>query len=234
MTAWTPTYTAPRDGDGPGREDWGINASAGLLRPLTQELFTDPGALGVYLAAQTEYAGRLLDHSAAKAAAARDAGGVVTDARTVGAAFGMLTDAVQLPRIRMAKSEDSERARQEAVDEANESADRMRNLAHWLTARAMLRHGLFGPADPPARTHPWGSLPGLKKGEDPRDNPYNFVEDDGRTLMPLDRMIRETTADARLLRYQGYQRWLYDRLAGDDWFDIEQALDGGFRRLRCG
>lgn len=117
-----------------------------------------------------------------------------------------------------------------ARGDANASADRTRALVHDLTARAMLRHGLFGSADPAAPAHPWASLEGLKKGDDPRDNPNNFLEDDGRTLMTGEEMVDRTAANGTdgYRRIEAYQRWLYQGLSGKPWRDVEGPLNHGF------
>lgn len=117
-----------------------------------------------------------------------------------------------------------------ARDDANAAVDRTRGLVHDLTARAMLRHGVFGSAEPAATTHPWSSLEGLKKGDDPRDNPNNFLKDDGRTLMTKDEMIdgAATNGTDRYRRVEAYQRWLYQGPSGKPWMDVGDRLDLGF------
>ncbi|MEU0519792.1 hypothetical protein [Streptosporangium sp. NPDC006007] len=139
-------------------------------------------------------------------------------AGAVGAWTGLVEDAF--------KGDAEARAR----DDANAAVDQTRGLLHDLTARAMLRHGVFGSAEPAATTHPWGSLEGLRKGDDPRDNPNNFLKGDGRTLMTKDEMIDGTATSGtdRYRRVEAYQRWLYQGLSGKPWTDVEGRLDLGF------
>ncbi|MFF5204563.1 DUF6571 family protein [Streptosporangium sp. NPDC000396] len=120
-------------------------------------------------------------------------------------------------------------AETKARDDANAAVDQTRTLVHDLTAQAMLRHGLFGSAEPAAKTHPWASLEGMKKGDDPRDSPNNFLKGDGRTLMTRDEMIGKTTANSTDdRRLEAYDRWLYEGPAGKPWRDVEGLLDQGF------
>ncbi|GGQ10359.1 hypothetical protein GCM10010140_45930 [Streptosporangium pseudovulgare] len=138
-------------------------------------------------------------------------------AGVIGAWTGLLEDSL--------KGDAEDRAR----GDANAAVDRTRVLLHDLTAQAMLKHGLFGSAEPPDKTHPWASLEGMRHGEDPRKNPNNFLEDDGRTLMPMDKLVDEKAAggpDDR--RLEAYERWLYGGLSGKPWQDVEDPLDQGF------
>ncbi|MET8382720.1 hypothetical protein ABZV14_06915 [Streptosporangium canum] len=126
----------------------------------------------------------------------------------------------------MAKGDAETKAR----SEANAAVDQTRALVHDLTARAMLKHGVFGSAEPAAVTHPWASLEDLKKGDDPRDNPNNFLKDDGRTLMTMDEMIDKTATNStdKYRRVEAYERWLYQGPSGKPWRDVESPLDRGF------
>ncbi|MEV4461683.1 hypothetical protein [Microbispora sp. NPDC049633] len=121
-------------------------------------------------------------------------------------------------------------AESKARSEANAAVDQSRTLLHDLTAQAMLKHGAFGPAEPPAKTHPWASLEGLEIGDDPRGNPNNFLKDDGRTLMTMDEMTDKTATNStdKYRRVEAYERWLYDGLSGKPWRDVEDRLDQGF------
>ncbi|MEU4836288.1 hypothetical protein [Streptosporangium sp. NPDC023615] len=120
-------------------------------------------------------------------------------------------------------------AESDAREAANATVDRTRNLVRDLTARAMLKHGLFGSAEPAAATHPWASLEDLEAGGDPRDNPNNFLKDDGRTLMTKDEMIDEKALNAtdKGRRIEAYNRWRSGP-AGQAWRDVESRLDQGF------
>ncbi len=113
---------------------------------------------------------------------------------------------------------------------ANAAVDQTRTLVHDLTVQAMLNHGLFGSADPPAPTHPWASLEGLREGDDPRDNLNNFLKDDGRTLMTKEEMIDKTTDNSteKTRRLDAYDRWLYEGPSGDLWRDVELRLNQSF------
>ncbi|MEU6428037.1 hypothetical protein ABZ860_19275 [Microbispora sp. NPDC046973] len=126
----------------------------------------------------------------------------------------------------MAKGDAESKAR----SEANAAVDKARILLHDLTAQAMLKHRLFGSADPPAKTHPWATLEGLGKGDDPRANPNNFLKDDGRTLMTIDEMVDKTATNStdKYRRLEAYERWLYDGPSGKPWRDVEVRLDQGF------
>ncbi|MFF4988931.1 DUF6571 family protein [Streptosporangium saharense] len=119
-------------------------------------------------------------------------------------------------------------AEDKARDEANSAVDQTRRLMNDLTVRSMLERGLFGSAD--SKTHPWASLEGLKKGDDPRENPNNFLKDDGRTLMSRDEMINKdaTNSTDKYRRVEAYERWLYGGLSGKPWTDISNPLDIGF------
>ncbi|WP_157570811.1 hypothetical protein [Microtetraspora malaysiensis] len=121
-------------------------------------------------------------------------------------------------------------AETKARRQANAAVEQTRTLVHDLTAQAMLNHGLFGSADPPAPTHPWASLEGLRDGGDPRDNPNNFLKDDGRTLMTKEEMIDKTTNNSteKTRRLDAYDRWLYEGPSGDLWRDVELRLNQSF------
>ncbi|MFC6578935.1 hypothetical protein [Planomonospora parontospora] len=123
-------------------------------------------------------------------------------------------------------------AKGDAEDKARTTADAAVDeswiLVRDLTAQAMLKHGLFGSVEPSAPTHPWASLEDLKKGDDPRDNPNNFLEEDGRTLMSRDEMINEAATDgSQYRRADAYERWL-NGPAGQRWRDAEERLGQGF------
>ncbi|MFB9675488.1 hypothetical protein [Streptosporangium vulgare] len=126
--------------------------------------------------------------------------------------------------IAKGKAEDNARV------EANAVVDKTRGLVHDLAAQAMLKNGLFGSAEPAARNHPWATLEGLEKGDDPRDNPNNFLKDDGRTLMTKEEMIDKTAANStdKYRRVEAYDRWLYEGLSGKPWLETENRLDQGF------
>ncbi|MEW9528154.1 hypothetical protein [Microbispora sp. NPDC049125] len=121
-------------------------------------------------------------------------------------------------------------AESKARSDANAAVDQTRTLLNDLTAQAMLRHGVFGSADPPAKTHPWASLEGLKKGDDPRDNPNNFLKADGLTIMTMKEMIDESATNSvdKYRKVEAYDRWLYDGLAGKPWRDVQGRLNMGF------
>ncbi|MCG5218211.1 hypothetical protein [Streptosporangium sp. KLBMP 9127] len=116
-----------------------------------------------------------------------------------------------------------------ARSDANAAVDQSRSLVHDLTAQAMLKHGLFGSADLPSKTHPWASLEGLEKGDDPRDNPNNFLKD-GRTLMTMDEMIDKTATNStdKFRRLEAYERWLYEGPSGKPWRNVEGPMGQGF------
>ncbi|MFG1863819.1 hypothetical protein [Microbispora bryophytorum] len=122
-------------------------------------------------------------------------------------------------------------AESNARSDANIAVNQTRTLLHDLTAQAMLKHGLFGTAESPAKTHPWESLEGLNKGDDPRANPNNFLEDDGQTLMSRNEMIRKGAANGtdNDQRLQAYERWLHEGPAGKTWQEVEDRLDLGFK-----
>ncbi|MFC0863349.1 hypothetical protein ACFHYQ_13705 [Sphaerimonospora cavernae] len=139
-------------------------------------------------------------------------------AGVVGAWTGLIEDSV--------KGDAETRAR----SDANAAVDRTRSLLHDLTSQAMLKHGLFGSADPPASTHPWATLEGLKKGDDPRDNPNNFLKNDGRTLMTRDEMTDESATNStdKYRRLEAYERWLHEGPSGNPWLKAEDRVDQGF------
>ncbi|AWS47574.1 hypothetical protein [Streptosporangium sp. 'caverna'] len=136
----------------------------------------------------------------------------------VGAWTGMIEDS--------AKGDAETKAR---VD-ANTVVDQTQALMRDLTAQAMLKRGAFGAAEPAAKTHPWASLEGLEKGDDPRENPNNFLKEDGRTLMTMDEMIDKTVTNGadKDQRLEAYRRWLYEGPSGRPWRDVEDRLDQGF------
>ncbi|RCG24469.1 hypothetical protein DQ384_33010 [Sphaerisporangium album] len=136
----------------------------------------------------------------------------------IGAWTGMIED--------MNKGNAEDKARLQA----DQALDLTRNFVHDLAAQAMLKHGLFGKSEPPARTHPWATLEGLNKGDDPRDNPNNFLKDDGRTLMTRDEMIDKKAANETDMyrRVEAYERWLREGLSGRSWRDLENQLDVSF------
>jgi hypothetical protein len=88
----------------------------------------------------------------------------------------------------------------------------------------MFDHGLFGSADPPAKTHPWASLTDLKPGTDPREAPNNFLKDDGETLMTFEEMMKSGQRP-----YDAYKRWLR-RPDDNPWVDlgVQQSIDSAF------
>ncbi|MER5625920.1 hypothetical protein ABT061_33275 [Streptosporangium sp. NPDC002544] len=258
----------------PGPDPWGAQFNTGELRQVMKEAFTDPKAFAPVLAAQTAFTGLLLNHGAAEMAAGRGDDTFLTNARVIGAGFGMITDAAGLAKIGDGKDLDEaqqrnmktllavvntglaipqsgtwpitagvigawtglaeEIAKGKAEDnarvDANAAVDKTRGLVHDLAAQAMLKNGLFGSAEPADRNHPWATLEGLEKGDDPRDNPNNFLKDDGRTLMTMDEMIDKTATNStdKYRRVEAYDRWLYEGPAGKPWLDVEGRLHQGF------
>ncbi|WP_344876406.1 DUF6571 family protein [Nonomuraea antimicrobica] len=122
----------------------------------------------------------------------------------------------------------TEKNTNQATYDANTAKEKARFLLDQMAVDAMLKHELFGKAEPAAATHPWSSLEGLGKGEDPRKSPNNFLKEDGNSLMTLHEMA-PYQGDIHP-RLQAYQRWLYDGLAGDPWEKIAGDLDTGFER----
>ncbi|WP_327046011.1 hypothetical protein OG320_30785 [Microbispora sp. NBC_01189] len=117
-----------------------------------------------------------------------------------------------------------------AFTEANYTVETTRDLLRDLTVQAMLKHELFGPADPPGPNHPWSSLKNLKSGDDPSDNPNNFLKD-GRTLMTRDEMVDKTAGGAIVdeHRLDAYRRWLRDKnLIGSRWSEFLDSLDSSY------
>ena len=145
--------------------------------------------------------------------------GVAITAGVVGAWSGLIEDSVKKD------------AESNARIEANSVVDQTETLLHDLAAQAMLKHGLFGSADHPAKTHPWATLEGLKKGGNPLDNPNNFLKDEW-TIMTIDEMINGSVADniERNRRVDAYDRWLNSQFPGKLWSEIKGELDGAFRR----
>lgn len=258
----------------PGQDAWGALLSKDGLRQVMREAFADAHAFAPVLAAQTTFAGQLLDYGAVEMAAGHGDNTLLTNAKGIGAGFGLIADAAGLAKIEAGKELDEAQQRNmkiltatlnmglafpqsgawpitagvvgawtgliediakgdaetKARIDANAAADRTRSLLHDLTAQAMLKHGLFGSADPPASTHPWGTLEGLKKGDDPRNNPNNFLKNDGRTLMTKDEMIDNTAANSvdKYRRFEAYERWLHEGPSGTPWRSLEDRLDTGF------
>ncbi|MFF0573092.1 hypothetical protein [Streptosporangium saharense] len=139
-------------------------------------------------------------------------------AGVVGAWTGIIEDSAK------GKAED------DAIDDANVVVDQSMILMQDVAVQAMLKHGLFGSADLPAKTHPWASLEGLKKGDDPRDNPNNFLKGDGRTLMSKDEMIdqKATSNEEKNRRLVAYQRWLHEGPSKKIWYEVERYMNDGF------
>ncbi|WP_433414209.1 hypothetical protein ACQP1V_33425 [Microtetraspora malaysiensis] len=255
----------------PGQDPWGAKFNRQELRQVMREAFADSKAFTPVLAAQTAFTQRLLDHGAAEIAAGRGEDALMSNAKSIGAGFGVIADAAGLAKIEEGKKLDEAQQRNlkllvaavniglavgagdgtaaavgevaglivdnakgsaesKARSQANAAVDQTRTLLHDLTAQAMLKHGLFGPVDPAAPTHPWASLEGLHDGDDPRDNPNNFLKDDGRTLMSREDMIDKTALNDtdKYRRVEAYERWLYDGPSGKPWRDVVGQLDQGF------
>ncbi|MFC7646654.1 hypothetical protein ACFQX6_43455 [Streptosporangium lutulentum] len=239
-----------------------------------KEAFADSKAFAPVLAAQTAFAGWILDHGAAEMTAGRGDGALLSNAKRAGAGFGMITDAAGLAKIEEGKELDEKQqqnmrvlmavvntglvipqakawqltadlvgawtgvaegsikgdAEAKARVNANTVVDQTQALMRDLTAQAMLKRGAFGAAEPAAKTHPWASLEGLEKGDDPRENPNNFLKEDGRTLMTMDEMIDKTVTNGadKDQRLEAYRRWLYEGPSGRPWRDVEDRLDQGF------
>ena len=120
------------------------------------------------------------------------------------------------------------KAAEKAAKQANGTASETRFLVHQLAAQALLNHGLFGSADPPAKTHPWASLSDLRPGDDPRKAPNNFLKEDGKTLLTREQMLESRDADGNPVAFDAYRRWLNEGLAGEKWSDIKSKLDVGY------
>ncbi|WP_433500689.1 hypothetical protein ACQP1K_10500 [Sphaerimonospora sp. CA-214678] len=257
-----------------GVDPWGALFNKEELRRVMREAFVDAHAFAPVLAAQTAFSGRLLDYGAAEMAAGHGDNALLTNAKGIGAGFGLITDAAGLAEIEAGKELDEAQQRNmkiltatlnmglafpqsgawpitagvvgawtgliediakgdaesKARIDANAAADRTRSLLHDLTAQAMLKHGLFGSADPASSTHPWATLEGMNKGDDPRANPNNFLKNDGRTLMTKDEMIDNTATNSvdKYRRFEAYERWLHEGPSGTPWRNIEDRLDMGF------
>lgn len=135
-------------------------------------------------------------------------------AGAVGAWTGMIEDSV------------GGNAEKDAIFAANATVDQTQFLVHQLAAQAMFNHGLFGSADPPAKSHPWASLTDLEPGDDPRKAPNNFLKEDGKTLMTMEEML---AGDGR--RYDAYRNWLYLRPEDNPWLSLEvqNKLDAAYK-----
>ncbi|WP_432921649.1 hypothetical protein ACQPZZ_22810 [Microbispora sp. CA-135349] len=119
-----------------------------------------------------------------------------------------------------------------AKKNANSAARTTQELLSDLTVQAMLKYGLFGSADPPAPNHPWASLESLKKDQDPRGNPNNFLKD-GRTIMSRNEML-DRTARGEVVgeqRLDAYKRWIRDdKLIGSHWKELLERLNQSYSR----
>ncbi|MFI6498936.1 hypothetical protein [Nonomuraea typhae] len=115
-----------------------------------------------------------------------------------------------------------------ATYDANVAKGKAKFLLDQIAADAMLKHELFGKADPPADTHPWASLSGVGKGDDPRESRFNFLKDDGKSLMTLQEMAPYDHGNHP--RLQSYETWLNDLLAGERWEKVGGELEAGFNR----
>lgn len=126
--------------------------------------------------------------------------------------------------------------KEKSIEKANSTADEIHLLVRQLAVQAMLNHHLFGPHDPPGKHHPWASLSGLEKGDDPRKAPNNFLKEDGKTLLTLKEMLESKGEGGRGAAYDAYRRWLDAGLAGKAWGDVRRALDSaysqGFAKFR--
>jgi hypothetical protein len=140
--------------------------------------------------------------------------GAIT-AGAVGAWTSMIEDAAK-----------TEKYQDKGVYDANMAKEKAKFLIDQLAVDAMLGHELFGKGEPPAATHPWGSLEGLGKGDDPRKSPNNFLKDDGESLMTLYEMAPYKSDIYP--RLDAYERWLIDGLAGTPWNGISDELEDGF------
>jgi hypothetical protein len=125
---------------------------------------------------------------------------------------------------------ETEASTEKAVRKANGTAAEIEFLVHQLAAQSLLDHGLFGSADPPAKTHPWASLSDLRPGDDPRKAPNNFLKEDGTTLLTRAEMLASRDADGNPVAYDAYRRWLYEGLAGKTWSEVEAALSSGYQK----
>ncbi|MER7505942.1 DUF6571 family protein [Nonomuraea pusilla] len=122
----------------------------------------------------------------------------------------------------------TEKNANKAIYDANTAKEKTKYTLYQLTADAMLRHQLFGRSAPPTAAHPWGSLPDLEKGQDPRKSPNNFLQDDGRSLMTQKQMAPYDGGDHP--RLQAYERWLNDVLPGVKlWKETKTSLDSGYQ-----
>ncbi|MFC5834144.1 hypothetical protein [Nonomuraea insulae] len=134
-------------------------------------------------------------------------------AAVVGAWTGMIEDSVKST------------SEKKAIFAANNAREQTLFLVHQLTAQAMFNHGLFGSADPPAKSHPWASLTDVGPGDDPRSAPNNFLKPDGTTLMTFQEM---TAGDGR--RQNAYRAWLYLRPEDNPWkaLGVQTNVDNGY------
>ncbi|GII92760.1 hypothetical protein [Sinosporangium siamense] len=114
--------------------------------------------------------------------------------------------------------------------EENAKVDHNRVMFRDLTASALLRHGMLGSADPPTAPHPWASLEGLKKEDEPRQNPNNFIKDDGKTLMTREEMHDKAASNSTdsSRREWAYRRWLLRGLSGPLWRSVDREMQLGF------
>ncbi len=255
------------------KDQWGAQFNREDLRRLLKETFADPEAFSLVTVAQKTFSALLLDYGAREMATKNSDDGLQTNARRIGAGYGLITDAAGLGKIEKGKQLDEAqtikvkafnavantalgipqkgtwpitaavigswtglledalkgKAESSARSNANATVDQTRNLVQDLTVTAMLKYKLFGPAEPATATHPWATLEGLQEGDDPRNNPNNFLKDDGRTLMTMDEMIdsKATNSTDKYRRVEAYKRWLYEQ-SGKPWRDVREPLDSAF------
>ncbi|MEV6031494.1 DUF6571 family protein [Nonomuraea sp. NPDC052116] len=141
--------------------------------------------------------------------------GITAD--TVGSWTGLIEDTAK-----------TDKNTEKAKYDANVADNKAQFLLDQIAVDAMLRHGLFGSSDPPAKTHPWASLPDLRKGDDPRESRHNFLKDDGKSLMTRKEMA-PYDGDSHP-RLQAYETWLEDAFAGKRWETLNEALESGFKK----
>jgi hypothetical protein len=247
---------------------------------MTEVFKEDANAFPFVVGAQTIWASKLFDASAAQLAAGHGSLSFRMAAREVGSGFGLITDSAGIAQVTKGQELDEAQERnvkifaalvntglaipqnwhwpivagvagawtgliedaakgqaaEESARKANSTVDETEFLMHQLAAQALLNHGVFGSADPPAKTHPWASLSDLRPGDDPREAPNNFLKDDGKTLLTREEMLASRDADGNTVAYEAYLRWLNEGPAGETWADVQSKLEIGyiksFRKFR--
>jgi len=232
----------------PPNEPWGARFRTEDVREVMKEAFNeDPRTVSTLMAAQTVWAGRLLDHNAASG----ESGRLLTAAKETGAGFGLITDATGLAHMAQGQALDEAQERKmKAIMAVVNTGLAFPQKAGWPITGQIVgawtsliedsaktevnkNNAVYDANTAKARSEflatqllAQAMFDHERFGED-ADRFLSFRKPDG-TLMTLDELTPKKSAQHN--RFEDYEEWVIDDHKGTTWKETKEGLPGAYDR----